>query len=117
MGKYCRQHIGKTFNDGKLIVVDGGDKNMCVKVKCSVCEEDTELFGDGIFESNPSHLKEGKLPCGCSKNPRWSLSQYGVKIQRKILAESLPIEFKGFVESAKAPSGTTVRLFCKKILC
>ena len=29
MGKYCRQHIGKTFNDGKLIVVDGGDK-ICV---------------------------------------------------------------------------------------
>jgi len=46
VSKYGRHHIGTEFNEGKLVVVDGGDKNGYVKVKCLVCANDPELFGD-----------------------------------------------------------------------
>ncbi len=116
MGKYCRQHIGKTFNDGKLTVVDGGDKEGSVKVKCAVCAEDSELFDNGIFEPQYGNLVSGKLPCGCSKRYIWNLQQYAVKIQRKITDEGLLIEFKGFGISNSRLSCTPVRLFCNTAL-
>lgn len=114
MGKYCRQHIGETFNDGKLIVVDGGDRRSHVKVKCSVCEEDTELFGDGIFEVNISNLNTGKIPCGCASNINWTLAQYKIRINRKISEGNLPIKFIRFAEIDASPSRTPLTLFCNK---
>ncbi len=115
MGKYCRQHIGKTFNDGKLTVVDGGDKNLYVKVRCNTCAEDFSLFGEAIYEMQFSNLAFGKSPCGCSKNPRWTLSQYETIINRKIENEGLPIKFIGFGESAgKKNSLTPVKFLCKE---
>jgi hypothetical protein len=65
MGKYGRTHIGKTFNDGKLVVVDGGDKNGYVKVKCSVCAEDSELFESGVFETNYFCCERGSFGAMC----------------------------------------------------
>lgn len=73
MGKYGRAHIGKTFNDGKLVVVDGGDRQSYIKVKCNICAQDSELFGTAIFESSSRDIKRGLIPCGCARNPWWSI--------------------------------------------
>lgn len=113
MGKYCRAHIGKTFNDGKLTVVDGGDKNGYVKVKCIVCANDPELFGDAVFEVQSAGLIAGKLPCGCSKSPKWTLEQYKILIERKILKESLDIKFLGFDDTTNhQPNQIPLNLLC-----
>lgn len=114
MGKYGRGHIGKTFNDGKLTVVDGGDKVSYVKVKCSVCAEDSELFGDGIFEISFSNLNKGCLPCGCSKVYKWSIQQYTTLVNRKIASENLPIVFNGFIEVDKKLGRCPVSFICSK---
>jgi len=115
MGKYGRAHIGKTFNDGKLVVVDGGTKHSYVKVKCSVCAKDPELFGGGEFETAYSSLIVGKLPCGCAKNYRSSLLQYEIKINRKIVSENLPIKFLGFGVVSWKLSRTKINLFCNRM--
>lgn len=112
MGKYCRQHIGKTFNGGKLTVVDGGDNKKGVKVKCGVCAEDVELFGDAIYETDYTALAKGHFPCGCSRSPRWTLLQHAVRINRKISSEKLPVKFIGFGETHKQITQTPIRLSC-----
>ncbi len=114
MGKYGRGHIGKTFNDGKLVVVDGGDRCSYVKVKCNVCAEDPELFGDGIFEQVFNNLTKGNLPCGCGRAPKWTLEQYEIRIKREIEIETLPISFVGFGEVNKKLAMTPVILECTK---
>jgi hypothetical protein len=116
MGKYCREHIGKTFNDGKLVVVDGGDKKNYVKVKCNICAEDSELFGDGMFETKFHGLTIGRIPCGCSKIPQWTLQQYEIRIKRKIIEENLDIKFIRFGKSNSKISLTPVKLFCNRNL-
>lgn len=112
MGKYGRQHIGKTFNEGKLTVVDGGDKVKYVKVKCCVCEEDSELFGDGVFETQYYNITKGQLPCGCAPNVRWTLDQHKIRINRKILNENLPVKFVGFGKEGSRIGETEVKLCC-----
>ncbi len=116
MGKYCRSHIGKTFNDAKLVVVDGGDKYGYVKVKCSVCAKDPELFGDGVFETAYGSCEKGSLPCGCAKKFYWTLPQYEIRIKRKIIDENLDIEFVGFGNRVSSLNSTPVKLFCNKSL-
>lgn len=112
MSKYSRSHIGATFNNGNMLVVDGSTKSGYVKVKCSTCAEDSELFGDGVFEVRFRGLEQGYIPCGCGKAHRWSLSQYAIRIKRIIVAKSLDIEFLGFGKSGSVLRRTSVRLFC-----
>lgn len=112
MGKYGRGYIGKTFNDGKLVVLDGGDKPDFVKTKCAICSKDSELFGDGIFKTRATHLNRGRVPCGCSNRVCWTLAQYEIRIKRKIKDEDLPIKFVKFVEVTKQQNKTLIRLLC-----
>lgn len=115
MSKYGRHHIGTKFNDGNPIVVNGGDKNGYVKVKCLVCAKDPELFGDAIFERSHYSLSKGFLTCGCSNKPVWTLQQYEIRIKRKIMEECLPIKFIGFGKNSGRPSSSQVRLFCNRM--
>lgn len=63
-------------------------------VKCGICSQDPELFGNGIFKSSSSGLSRCQLPCGCGVRPSWSKEQYFVRCVRK--AQVLGYEFKGF---------------------
>lgn len=69
---------------GKLTVLgtmkDGYTKYYIVE--CSVCKQDPELFGDGLFSTTKSHLHSGKLPCGCSKVPKWNPDQQQTRMMR-----------------------------------
>ena len=112
--KYIRNWIGRTFNNGKLTVVDGGSRNNYCVVRCSVCAEDTELLGDGLFTTYISNLNRGGLPCGCSKKHHWSLRQYEVIIRRYIKENSIPVEFlKIEVVEGKPSSESNIILFHK----
>jgi hypothetical protein len=111
MGKYYREHIGKVFNDGKIIVVDGGEQKGYVKVKCLVCAEDAELFGDGVFESPFFGIKSGCLPCGCSSKRRLNSSQYCTLVNRKIQKNDLQLNLLYICSSEN--KSFIVTLFCK----
>lgn len=58
-------------------------------VKCSICSQDDELFGDGTFSKLRYDLTKGRIPCGCSPNPRWTENQNRVRVQREATARGL----------------------------
>lgn len=101
--------------DNQLTVVgwsgrDGGNKFYILK--CSVCSEDSELFGGGYFRSKKSNFAYGtKVPCGCGKSPRWSKEQYTTICTRKA-AES-GYTFLGFLEDP-VRNNTKLHLLCNK---
>lgn len=51
---------------------------------CKTCAEDPELFGEAMFITNKSGLQNNKLPCGCSKNPKWEEWQFKKLTKRKL---------------------------------
>lgn len=78
-------HVGKANkNSGNKLFV----------VHCSVCSQDQELFGDGIFPALKSNMTKGVYPCGCAKFKIWTEAQQKVRISRK--AESLGYTFVGW---------------------
>lgn len=100
----CRVKIGDEF--GTLTVVEklvNKGKQARFKVKCSLCSEDEELFGDGTFDVYSSVLLRGGRPCGCS-NFKLSANQYITKINRlsegRFIAETFEEDFKGLETKA-----------------
>jgi hypothetical protein len=52
-------------------------------LECSVCSKDTELFPYGSLISSKGDLIRGRLPCGCSRIPKWTEDQNKIRIQRE----------------------------------
>lgn len=78
---------------------------------CSECELDHELFGSGVFRSTKHHLLGGRLPCGCSDTPKWSMDQWQIKAERK--AAEMGYTFNNFVGGWKGQR-TKISLTCDK---
>lgn len=98
----------------KRLPLEEGRKSKILRysVSCSICKEDSELFGNGIFETDISNLKAGKLPCGCSLAPKWTEGQMKVRLKRKSL-ESNDVSFIDFAESFKGNT-TKIILSCNQ---
>lgn len=80
--------------------------------RCSLCSQDEELFGQGLFSSpKNSLLARGLKPCGCAARPVWSEDQYRIRVQRE--AEKQGCTFNGWVKEFKG-SRTKCRLSCPK---
>ena len=92
--------IGWESEDGNLKVVGTCGKTRwnetLFKVVCKICSEDKELFPDGYFISTKGNLVSGQKPCGCSKSPKWTASQYLVKAAR--VCEKKNLKVNGFAE-------------------
>jgi hypothetical protein len=102
--------------DGQLAVVGWGGKrtknsDKYYILKCAHCSKDSELFGEGFFQSIKSNLIKDKLPCGCSRFTKWSRYQYTVLCKRK--AEELGYKFLDFVGEWKGAS-TKIKMLCEK---
>ena len=80
------------------------------KVTCEICSKDTELFPTGYFIMNKFQLVNGGIPCGCSKQPKLSTSQYLILASR--LATNKFI-IKGIIGEQK---GTKTKIECKCLL-
>lgn len=80
-------------------------------VKCSICSEDTELHGEGFYGISKAHIQAGRMPCGCSFNPKWTKEQYRVMCSRK--ASELGYVFINFYGEWKNRR-TTLVLECVK---
>lgn len=71
--------------DNQLSVVGWSGKsgsNKCYILKCSKCSQDSELFGEGYFNSPKSSLVRGQIPCGCAKFVKWTEQQYATRCTR-----------------------------------
>lgn len=92
------EFVGTKFGkENQLEVVGQCGKSGTSKlyiIKCSICEKDSELFGDGLFKSIKSSLIVGQIPCGCSGSARRSENYYKIVCQRK--ADELGFKFHGW---------------------
>lgn len=80
-------------------------------LKCSICSQDSELYGEGYFRGTRTHLISGRLPCGCSKSPKRSKEQFATLCSRK--ASELGITFLGFVGEWLG-NHTKIKMSCEK---
>lgn len=111
--------IGKQFETpkGGILTVVGISSRKMNRVKvyileCSLCSNDKELFPDDI-ESMKGHLLDGKIPCGCSKTPKWSKLQHVVLIER--MCKNRNISFCGLNQKYNGQK-TKINLHCNKCL-
>jgi hypothetical protein len=91
--------------------VNGSRGNKLYIVKCDICSQDPELFGEGYFRIRKAEIKRNQMPCGCSRNPHWTKEQYIVLCKRK--AEELGYTFLGFEGEWKGHR-TKIRMLCEK---
>lgn len=100
--------------EGQLKIIGWSTRLKSHKVyllKCSICAQDSELFGEGYFKSVKSSLEIGRVPCGCSFSPRWTKWQFTLLCLRK--AEELGHTFLGFEGEWKGQK-TKIKMFCEK---
>jgi hypothetical protein len=75
---------------GELKVVGWSGRNKPTKgakyyiLQCSVCKQDSELFGAGLFKSTKSNLQMGRLACGCG-NIVYSTQQWILRTKRVVI--------------------------------
>lgn len=81
-------------------------------VKCRICAKDKELFGDGIFKARREHLARGIRPCGCGKNVRWSMEQYKVLMNRKLIEQN--VKFVSYVDDGEKGLKAKCNLHCEE---
>lgn len=79
-------------------------------VSCSVCRQDPELHGSGLFAMSKGHLNRKCLPCGCAEKPNWTEDQYKIRARRA--AEEKGIKFKGWSSEYRNSNFTKVLLEC-----
>lgn len=100
-----------TPSGGVLTVVGWSGKRKGEKlytVHCSKCSKDKELFPES-FKALERDLEAGKIPCGCSKAPRWTEAQHKVMASRS--ANALGYTFLGWAEDFKGKE-TKCHLSC-----
>jgi len=100
--------------EGQLQVVGWSGRQGSIKryvVKCTLCSNDSELFGGGYFLSVKGSLNGGWLPCGCSGRVNWTKAQYEVKCQRA--AEERGFKFVGF-HGPWLRKSTKIHMVCEK---
>lgn len=72
----------------EVIGWSGRSSNKLYILHCSVCKQDPEIFGEGIFRSLKHNLSKGQVPCGCSKKHYYGRHQYEILVKRKIKGSS-----------------------------
>lgn len=103
-----------TFDDGRLTVLGWSGKRKYCKmyiVRCSVCAEDNELFGEGYFKSPKGDLLRGQIPCGCSKKVIKTKEQYAILCKRA--ARKMGYDFINFIGEWRGRK-TNVEIYCSK---
>lgn len=79
-------------------------------LRCSICTTDPEMYGDGLFYTTKYHLDCGKIPCGCSRVPKWDMNQWEIRVKR--VAVQFNYKFNHTVGEWKGQN-TKVSLSCE----
>lgn len=79
--------------------------------ECSVCSEDTDLWGFGSIQQPRSKIisKPNKVCCGCHKNIKWTKEQYETLILRR--CREVGYIFKGWYGEYKQIDNTYLSLY------
>lgn len=90
-----------TFGDeGQLQVVGWSGRYNSTKLyilKCTICSQDSELFGTAHFRSPKPSLVRGQVPCGCALFRKWTEDQYTTLCKRAAeKAGNVFVQFKSF---------------------
>lgn len=96
--KYSGKKFGK---EGQLTVIGWSGKYRSARIyilRCDICKEDRELYGEGYFKSKMSNLNSGRIPCGCAKG-RKNNSEKQYQLEAKRSCEALGLNFIGWVGS------------------
>lgn len=80
-------------------------------VFCSICVQDKEMFGDGVFITTISSFNNGINACGCSSTSHKSEQQYAVVVRR--ILESKGFEFLGWDGEYRGDKLTRYVSYCK----
>lgn len=109
------EFVGTRFGkENQLEVIGWSGKNGSHKsyvVKCSICCQDKELFGDGLFSIIKGAITLKREPCGCSNIPKWTEEQYLIRTNRK--ADQLGFKFLGWANGFHGYR-TKIKLSCEK---
>ena len=102
-------------NNALLIVASISIKNNkkvknLYKVECQICKNDSELNGNAIYEVDTQYFSSNKLPCSCSKSPRYSKKQWELIIKRKSYENNHT--FLGFSNGEYENQNTKLLLRC-----
>lgn len=105
----CGRKFGEFGQVEILSVIGKVQYTKVYSAKCSICAEDEELFGDGIFKTHRSNILRGYLPCGCGARPLWNEDQFKIICTRE--ANKRNITFLGFSGEYKG-NKTNLKLEC-----
>lgn len=106
--------IGTLSSDGKLKVIGierDNRRKALLKVECSECSQDPELFPEGYFIIRQDHFKNDIKPCGCGKNVRWTDLKFLIKVKR--IGEKKNFIVHGFAEDFH---GANTKLDCECLI-
>lgn len=109
-----KYQIGELYGlNSSLLLLERCLVNGCTmyKVQCQVCKLDPELHGDATYTIYSDYLHNKKMPCGCSKAPKWNKQQWSVLLKRK--AEKNNHTFGGFLcDPDNVNQSTKIVLHC-----
>lgn len=80
-------------------------------LRCGVCAQDSELYGEGYFRTSVYNFKRGKYDCGCSVNHIHSEKQNEIIVRRK--CEEGGYKFLGWVGDYRSTYHTKIRVWCE----
>lgn len=106
----------RSFNNGKISVIGRLKIRALARVylvKCSVCSEDPELFGEGYFTHTYVGLENGCWPCGCGRRPKFTEAQWLVKCRREAEFLNPDLEFIGFSGTFNPSKAVTTKLLVR----
>lgn len=78
-------------------------------IRCDVCAEDSEMYGDGLFTATKGRLVKGQKCCGCSKSFKYTQHQHMLLLKRSLDAVGYKLLSVGPGEGSK----TQVEFTCQ----
>lgn len=105
----CGTRFGTQQQLEVLQVIDKVGYTKIYSVRCDICVEDPELFGEGLFKSYRNSIRNNYPPCGCGARPLWTEYQFKVICEREALKRGFT--FRGFSGKYKG-NKTLLELEC-----
>ena len=69
-----RNVVGYSYNKDRYLNV----------IFCPICAKDPEMYGEGLFFVDGQYKRKQLVPCGCSKNHKYTESQFIILVKREL---------------------------------
>jgi hypothetical protein len=106
---------GKMFYEYNIHKVVGyyvkNSKKRIYVVRCNVCKDSPDIYGEALFETSLNNLLDGQPSCGCARTTKWKEQEYTTRCVKESMSQG--VEFKGWAEPFKGVL-TKCLLSCNK---